>query len=71
VPSDDRCAACDAELDPRRYARCDVCHGARYCVTCARAHLCTARCASNGCIAGLCVRLVSDGATDPRYGVKE
>src|SRR5206468_2535300 len=50
VPAD-RCAACDALLDPARYARCDVCRGAKYCISCAREHLCTARCATSGCIA--------------------
>ena len=69
MPSDDRCTACDARLDPARYACCDVCKGARYCLACARSHLCTARCTSNGCIAGLCVHVVRDGVTDPRYGI--
>jgi hypothetical protein len=71
VPADDRCSSCAAPLDLERYARCDVCKGARFCVECARAHLCTARCASNGCIAGLCVRLVRGGVVDPRDGIIE
>jgi len=69
VPDEVRCAACDAFLDLRRYARCDVCKGAELCIDCARGHLCTARCASNGCIAGLCVHVVRAGSVDPRYGI--
>jgi hypothetical protein len=65
------CAACGAGLDRARYARCDVCRGATYCIACANAHLCTSRCTSNGCVAGLCVHLVRDGVTDPRYGIHE
>ncbi len=71
MPSPERCAACDRALDLAQYTRCDVCRGARYCVDCGRKHLCTARCTTNGCIAGLCVHLVSDGVTDERYGVHE
>ena len=71
MPAEDRCAACDAALDPERYARCDVCRGARFCIACARAHLCTARCTSNGCIAGLCVHVVRAGVVDDRYGIVE
>lgn len=67
----ERCATCGEELDPGRFARCDVCAGARYCIGCARTHLCTRRCETNGCVAGLCVRLVRDGVTDPRYGIRE
>jgi hypothetical protein len=67
----ERCSACGAALDPDRYTRCDVCHGARYCVDCARRHLCTPRCAANGCVAGLCVHLVRRGVTDERYGVHD
>jgi hypothetical protein len=71
VPADDRCAACDAPLDPGRYARCDVCNGARFCIGCARGHLCTPRCTSNACIAGLCVHEVRAGVVDARYGIAE
>ena len=71
MPAEDRCAACDATLDLGRYARCDVCNGARYCMSCARGHLCNARCASNGCKAGLCVHFVRAGVVDPRYGIVE
>jgi hypothetical protein len=71
VPADDRCAACETPLDLQRYARCDVCRGARYCIACARDHLCTAHCSSNGCIAGLCVHLVRGGVVDGRYGIVE
>ena len=71
MPAEDRCAACGDTLNPKRYALCDVCNGARFCVVCARGHLCTARCASSGCIAGLCVHVVRAGVVDPRYGIVE
>lgn len=63
------CAACGVALDAERYARCDVCDGRTYCVTCGRAHLCTDRCAGRGCIAGLCVRVVARGVISERYGI--
>ncbi len=61
---------------PRAITFCPQCGapvmtGARFCVECGRRHLCTARCTANGCVAGLCVHLVRDGVTDPRYGVHE
>jgi hypothetical protein len=71
VPGEDRCAACDAPLDLGRHALCDVCKSARFCIACARAHLCTPRCMSNGCIAGLCVHVVRAGVVDARYGIVE
>ncbi len=71
MPADDRCAACDAALDLQHYARCDVSTGARYCIDCARGHLCTVRCMANGCIAGLCVHVIRAGVVDPRYGIFE
>jgi hypothetical protein len=58
-------------LDPRLFARCDVCDGARLCVHCAKTHLCTERCASNGCIPGLCVRMVRAGVISERFGASE
>jgi hypothetical protein len=71
VSSEHRCVACGLALDPGRFARCDVCAGARLCIDCAKAHFCTERCRSNGCIAGLCVRTVRSGVTDARFGVTE
>jgi hypothetical protein len=71
VPAEGRCAGCNLSLDPERHARCDVCRGARFCIACARDHLCTSQCASNGCIAGLCVHVVRAGVVDPRYGIVE
>jgi len=67
----DRCSVCGATLDRARHARCDVCRGALFCIACAKKHLCTARCQTNGCIAGLCVHMVQGGVTDPRYGVHD
>lgn len=71
MPAEDHCSACDAPLDLARYARCDVCKSARFCIGCARRHLCTAQCALNGCVAGLCVHVVRSGVVDPRYGIVE
>jgi hypothetical protein len=48
-----------------------VCDGARLCIGCAKAHLCTERCRSNGCVPGLCVRMVRGGVTDARFGATE
>jgi len=39
------------------------------CLDCARAHLCTSECASRGCLAGLCTKLVRDGVVAPTYGI--
>jgi hypothetical protein len=71
VSSEDRCATCRQALDAERYARCDVCGGSRLCIDCAKAHLCTERCRSNGCVAGLCVRIVRSGVADQGFGVSE
>ena len=71
MSSERRCAACAAALDPQGFARCDVCGGARLCLGCAKVHLCTEGCLSNGCTAGLCVRMVRGGLTDARFGVSE
>lgn len=71
MPAEARCTVCDKPLDLLRHARCDVCKGALFCIDCGRRHLCTARCASSGCIAGFCVHLVRAGVVDPRYGIVE
>jgi hypothetical protein len=61
------CATCGQALgEPHAYCgNCD----ARYCLTCGSRHFCTATCQANGCIAGLCVRLVRDGELSPRWGI--
>ena len=66
------CGACGAMLEPARYAICAVCEqgGAplRLCVACARGHFCTARCRTNGCKAGLCTKLVTNGTVARAFG---
>lgn len=63
------CDSCGIPLDPRAHAICAVCEGMRLCISCARAHLCTAECAERGCLAGLCVKLVSDGVVSDAFGI--
>lgn len=74
---------CVHAIDERRYAMCAVCagpnggdagpsggvRGRRLCLDCARTHFCTSECASRGCKAGLCVKLVRDGVVASAYGV--
>jgi len=71
--SEVRCASCGAALDPARYARCVACADFgrpwAFCVPCARTHLCTERCRTNGCRAGLCTKLVVDDVVADRFGV--
>ena len=63
------CTACLAALDEALlYARCTVCVTA-LCVSCARTHFCTPRCPARGCHAGLCTKLVRDGALADEYGI--
>jgi len=68
-----RCGACGGALDPARYARCVACtdfdRPAAFCLACARRHLCTERCRTNGCVPGLCTKLVRDGVAAERFGV--
>jgi hypothetical protein len=40
-----------------------------FCLSCGRTHFCHASCRANGCIAGLCVRLVIDGSLAETWGV--
>ena len=64
-----QCAACGNHLDARLQAVCEVCGGARYCVACAREHLCTEECAQRGCLRGLCMKAVREGVVAAEYGV--
>lgn len=62
-----RCASCGNPLEePHTYCgNCD----ARYCLACGSRHLCTPTCHANGCIAGLCVRVVRNGEVSRQWGV--
>jgi len=63
------CDACSAPLDLSLYARCDVCEGSRFCLSCARSHVCTAQCLERGCFPGRCVRVIRAGQVSEQYGV--
>jgi len=67
LPQHPTCADCGATLsDP--YGWCGGCRKAM-CFPCGRLHFCTASCPSNGCLAGLCVREVRDGALAATWGL--
>jgi hypothetical protein len=61
------CAQCGATLgEPHAYCgNCD----ARFCLACGSRHFCTPACRANGCLAGLCVRLVRNGELSRQWGV--
>jgi hypothetical protein len=67
LPTEPVCASCAAALT-EPYGYCSNCRAA-FCVSCGRAHYCTAGCAAAGCIAGLCVRQVKDGALSSTWGL--
>lgn len=62
-PDQTECAGCGGVMrQPYGYcSNCDAC----YCAACAAAHFCTPSCPANGCLAGLCVRVVQDGKLGP------
>lgn len=57
------CAACAQELQ-EPYGWCENCREA-FCAACGPAHFCMPTCRAAGCHAGLCVRLVRNGAVVP------
>lgn len=67
LPLATTCADCGVAI-ARRYGWCSLCAEA-YCFACGRQHLCTSICEQNGCLAGLCIRLVADGALSQRWGL--
>lgn len=62
-----QCASCGEPL-AKPFAHCGNCR-ADYCLACGSRHFCMPSCRANGCIAGLCVRLVINGELSPRWGV--
>jgi hypothetical protein len=63
------CADCGTPLaDP--YGWCAGCRAA-YCLPCGRQHFCTPSCQANGCLAGLCVRLVEGGTLSETWGLPD
>jgi hypothetical protein len=59
IPDLPICAGCGAAL-AEPFAWCSNCAVA-FCDACARRHYCLPTCQAAGCIAGLCVRKVSNG----------
>jgi len=66
VPSQPVCAACSIGLT-EPFGWCSNCQ-ASYCLDCGRGHFCRPACHAAGCVAGLCVRLVTDGRLSSRWG---
>jgi hypothetical protein len=50
------------------FAHCGNCQE-DYCLGCGSHHFCMPSCQANGCIAGLCVRLVINGQRSSKWGV--
>ena len=63
-------ADCGHAIDPGHHATCEVCAGLVLCPDCARAHLCTDECADRGCLPGLCVKEVRNGAVAIEFGFR-
>ena len=59
IPDSPTCASCGIALrEP--FGWCSNCRAA-FCDACGRKHFCLPTCQAAGCIAGLCIRQVSDG----------
>ena len=69
LPASPQCADCDAAL-AEPYGWCSGCRKA-YCFRCGREHYCTPNCHANGCLAGLCVRVVERGTLAATWGLPE
>ena len=69
LPREPVCAGCGAALS-EPYGWCSGCRAA-YCFPCGRRHFCTPACPANGCIAGLCVRLVENGTLSASWGLPD
>lgn len=69
LPTTPACAVCSAFL-AEPFGWCGGCREA-YCFRCGRAYYCTPSCPGNGCLPGLCVRVVEGGRLSERWGVPE
>jgi hypothetical protein len=67
LPAAPLCVACGIPLT-ESYGWCSNCRAA-YCLPCGRRHFCTPACPANGCLAGLCVRLVEHGVLAETWGL--
>ena len=64
------CSVCTRNLQ-EPFGWCANCRAA-FCAECGAAHYCMPTCRAAGCHAGLCVRLVRDGAVVPNsWGMRE
>jgi hypothetical protein len=65
----EKCATCgDALGEP--FAWCSTCRAA-LCTTCGRDHFCTPSCPQNGCLKGLCARLVTNRELSASWGLPD
>jgi hypothetical protein len=69
IPRATSCAACAKPLEAA-FGWCSTCRQA-LCFECGRAHFCTPTCRANGCLAGLCVRLVENGRFSATWGLPD
>ena len=67
LPTDPVCAVCATALT-EPYGYCGNCRAA-FCFPCGRAHFCLPSCRESGCLAGLCVRVVSGGVLSRTWGL--
>ena len=67
LPLAPTCADCGARLS-EPYGWCSGCRKA-FCFPCGRGHYCTPQCPTNGCLAGLCVRVVQGGILAKTWGL--
>ena len=63
------CASCGQPLG-EPFAHCGICR-ADYCLVCGSRHFCRPSCRENGCLAGLCVKLVIEGELSATWGVPQ
>ena len=69
LPANPTCAGCGVAL-AEPFGWCSGCRAA-YCFPCGRHHFCSPSCPANGCVAGLCVRVVQGGQLSETWGLPE
>lgn len=69
LPADPVCAVCGRSL-AEPYGYCGNGRAA-FCFPCGRAHFCLPSCGESGCLAGLCVRVVSGGVLSKTWGLPD
>jgi hypothetical protein len=63
IPDQVTCADCVRDLQ-EPFGWCSNCRAA-YCLDCGEGHYCLPVCKARGCLAGFCIRTVSDGEIGP------